>query len=108
MGFPPGQERNDLFINVIPYFEFSIISKNYHTLILSNIPILGSEDDDAVRRFIELIDQLYDRRVNVIVSAMSSPEKLYTGTHVLNRFQRTISRLAEFQSDKYIKEPHRA
>ena len=87
--------------------EFSKISKSYHTLILSNIPILGSEDDDAVRRLIELIDQLYDRRVNVIVSAMSSPEELYTGTRILNRFQRTISRLAEFQSDKYIKEPHR-
>jgi cell division protein ZapE len=53
------------------------------------------------------VDELYDRRVNLIASAMSKPETLYSGTRMDARFQRTASRLKEFQSIKYINEPHR-
>ena len=91
----------------ISKFEFIELAHTYHTLLLSKIPLLGSEDDDAVRRFVELVDELYDRRVNLVASAMSKPETLYSGTRMDARFQRTASRLKEFQSIKYINEPHR-
>jgi len=82
--------------------EYSFISHRYHTLLLSNVPILGADQDDAARRFIELIDNLYERRVKVIISAMAQPESLYIGTRLTEKFQRTISRLVELSSEKYI------
>ena len=98
---------DDLCRAPLSNLEMLNISKTYHTLMLSNIPLLGPDDDDAVRRFVELVDQLYDRRVNVIISAMGAAGALYTGTRLMDRFQRSISRLNEFQSAKYVKEPHR-
>ena len=82
--------------------EYSFISKKYHTLILSNVPILGPNQDDAARRFIELIDNLYEQRVRLIISAMAQPESLYIGTRLTEQFKRTISRLGELSSKKYI------
>ena len=87
--------------------DFVEISRTWHTLILSDIPLLGSDDDDAVRRFIELVDELYDRRVNLVASAAGAPELLYTGTRMKRGFQRVASRLWEFQSRDYIATSHR-
>ena len=87
--------------------DFAAISSAYHTVVLTNIPILGSEHPDEARRFIELIDELYDHRVNLIASAASPPEELYEGGRMHQGFKRTISRLHEFQSSAYISQPHR-
>jgi cell division protein ZapE len=87
--------------------DFAEISRTCHTLVLSDIPVLGPQDDDAARRFVELVDELYDRRVNLVASAAGPPETLYTGTRMRRGFRRVASRLWEFQSTGYITEPHR-
>jgi cell division protein ZapE len=62
--------------------------------------------DDACRRFIELVDELYDRNVNLIVSSATQPEMLYVGTRLAEPFLRTASRLNEMRSRTYLSKPH--
>ena len=87
--------------------DYVELSRACHTVLLSNIPKLYSHQDDCVRRLIELIDEFYDRRVNVIVSAAGPPETLYTGSRLTLPFNRSTSRLMAFQSADYIALPHR-
>ena len=71
------------------------------------MPNLGEEMDDAVRRFIHLVDALYDHGVKLIVSAASQPERLYSGERLRQAFQRTASRLTEMSGTAYLARPHR-
>ena len=87
--------------------DYVILSKRFHTLLITGIPVLGADEDDATRRLIELIDELYDRRVNVIVSAAAPAESLYQGKRLQLDFQRLISRMHEFASWDYIALTHR-
>ena len=74
--------------------------------MLSDVPLLDRDASDAARRFINLIDELYDRNVKLIVSAAAAPEDLYTGTRLAEPFKRTASRLREMQSHDYLARPH--
>ncbi len=87
--------------------DYVEISRICHTLLISEIPCLDNEHDDAARRFVELIDELYDRRVNVIVSAATQPDGLYRGQRLARGFARATSRLNEFQSADYLASAHR-
>ncbi len=58
--------------------------------------------DDAARRFINLIDALYDSQVNLVVSAAVEPGEIYNSDKLKFEFQRTVSRLYEMQSKKYL------
>jgi cell division protein ZapE len=87
--------------------DYAELSRSCHTILISDIPQLHSHQDDAVRRLVELIDELYDRRVNVIVSAAGPPETLYRGSRMTLPFNRSASRLMAFQSPDYIAQPHR-
>ena len=87
--------------------DYVELSRLFHTIFLSNIPLLGIEGDDPARRFVELIDELYDRRVNVVISAAQMPEHLYCGKRLSHSFERTVSRLREFSSADYIALSHR-
>ena len=87
--------------------DYVELSRLFHTLLISNVPILGIDGDDPARRFVELVDELYDRRVNVILSAAASPEELYRGVRLSASFERTESRLREFSSAEYLASPHR-
>jgi len=87
--------------------DYVEISRACHTLLISEVPYLDAEHDDAARRFVELIDELYDRRVNVIASAATSPDALYRGERMARGFARTASRLHEFQSTDYLSSAHR-
>ena len=78
----------------------------YHTIFLEDIPILLQEDDDAARRFINLIDELYDRQVNLVVLAAALPGELYKGKRLAKPFLRTSSRLMEMKSKEYLAKPH--
>ena len=86
--------------------DYIELSKRFHTLLLSDIPLLDAGLDDPARRLIELVDELYDRGVNLIVSAAVLPSKLYNGNRLAEPFKRTISRLQEMGSQDYLARPH--
>ncbi len=86
--------------------DYIELSKRFHTVMIEDIPMLDAEHDDAARRLIELIDELYDRGVNLIVSAACAPQQLYTGTRLRQPFERTASRLREMSSRAYLARPH--
>ena len=87
--------------------DYVELSRSCHTLLLSGIPCFDADRENAARRFVELIDELYDRRVNVIVSAAAPANELYRGTRLAKDFVRTASRLHEFQSEDYLASAHR-
>ena len=105
--------------NGVAWFDFEVLcnapratqdylqlAEQFHTLLLSNIPIMDEYMDDKARRFIYLIDALYDRKVKIFLSAETEPEQLYRGDMLEFAFQRTLSRLIEMQSEHYLARPH--
>lgn len=88
--------------------DYIELARTYRTVLLSDVPALGPEHDDAARRFIGLIDELYDRGVKLVVSAATEPEALYRGTYLAEAFRRTVSRLIEMRSAEYLARPHLA
>lgn len=106
----------------IAWFEFSALcegpravadyielARSFNTVLLSNVPILGSSlvGEDASKRFVHLIDEFYDRNVNLIVSAAAEPTLLYRGNRHRQEFARTESRLIEMQSAEYLARAHK-
>jgi cell division protein ZapE len=80
----------------------------YHTVFVSRVPVMDASADDAARRFISMVDEFYDRSVKLILSAAaSSPDELYRGERLAFEYRRTMSRLSEMQSRKYLAQPHR-
>jgi len=88
--------------------DYIAIASEYQSVIIANVPVFSVEADNAARRFISVIDEFYDRGVNVIISAAAPPSDLYKGEKVKFEFQRTASRLAEMQSEDYLARAHRA
>jgi cell division protein ZapE len=88
--------------------DYILIAQQYSTVIISNIPVLDEHSDDMARRFIYLIDALYDRNVKLIASASSEPEKIYRGNMLEFAFHRTSSRLIEMRSHQYLSKSHKA
>ncbi|PTQ89893.1 cell division protein ZapE [Agitococcus lubricus] len=86
--------------------DYIEIAKEYHTVLLSNVPIMGEKNDDATRRFINLIDELYDRQVKLIITAEASIEQIYSQGKLNFEIKRTRSRLQEMQSQEYLELPH--
>jgi cell division protein ZapE len=87
--------------------DYIEIAREYQSVIVSHIPVLTAQRENAARRFIALVDELYDRHVNLILSAAARPEALYEGDRLGFEFQRTISRLTEMQSEEYLASEHR-
>ena len=86
--------------------DYIEIARQCHTVLLSDLPQMAERDNDAARRFIELVDEFYDRHVNLIVSSDFPPDALYTGKRLAQPFQRTASRLVEMRSAQYLGKPH--
>ena len=69
---------------------------------MSHIPILGGENDDSARRLIALVDECYERNVNLILSMKAELKEIYIGERLAEPFKRTISRLEEMRSREYL------
>ena len=91
--------------NVPDYIELARI---FHTIVLYDIRILNPDSESAARRFIALIDEFYDRNVNVIFHAEAPINLIYQGNQLTKVFERTISRVIEMQADSYLSAAHRA
>jgi cell division protein ZapE len=79
----------------------------YHTIFISNVPEFTRGDENAARRFIMLVDEFYDRNVNIVVSAAAAPGSLYHGERLRMEFLRAASRLIEMQTQQYLAGEHR-
>jgi cell division protein ZapE len=88
--------------------DYIDLSCEYHAVVISNIPILNKEKEDATRRFINLVDEFYDRNVNLVISADSPLETLYQGSKLVFEFERTKSRLIEMQTTEFLSRAHRS
>jgi cell division protein ZapE len=87
--------------------DYLELTSLFHTLIVSGVPKMGPSMASPARRFVWLVDVLYDRRVKLIVSAECPPEALYTEGPMATEFHRTVSRLVEMQSRDYLEAPRR-
>lgn len=89
--------------------DYLRIAQEFHTLMLDHIPVIGAEQRNEAKRFITLIDALYDYAVELIASAEAAPADLYQGTdgYEAHEFKRTASRLTEMASEAYLALPHR-
>jgi len=82
------------------------VAPEFHTVLLDHIPLLTPDMRNAARRFTLLIDTLYDEGVKLVCSAAAPPDGLYPEGYGADSFRRTASRLAEMQSDDYLKRGH--
>jgi cell division protein ZapE len=86
--------------------DYLALASHYHTVMLSGIPILTPAERDAAKRFVTLIDALYEHNVHFICSAAEPPERLYPAGDGSFEFHRTVSRLMEMQSPEYLAQQH--
>ena len=86
--------------------DYIEICSEFHSLFISNVPIMKGSNDDSARRFIALVDECYERNVNLILSMETELEQIYSGERLLEPFKRTISRLEEMRSKEYLSRPH--
>jgi cell division protein ZapE len=86
--------------------DYLALATHFHTLILDDIPRLSPDNFDEARRFITLIDTLYDHRVKLLASAEAMPDQLYARGENARMFERTASRLTEMQSPDWLALPH--
>ena len=87
--------------------DYIEIATECHTVLVGGIPRFDGQNDDPARRFVHLVDELYDRHVNLVCTAAARPPELYTGDRLTGAFERTASRLIEMRSAEYLALEHR-
>ena len=87
--------------------DYIELAKIFHAILISNVEQMGVNEDDLARRFINLVDEFYDRNVKLILSAEVELKDLYTGGRLNFEFQRTLSRLLEMQSHEFLSRAHK-
>ncbi|TXH66436.1 MAG: cell division protein ZapE [Lysobacteraceae bacterium] len=87
--------------------DYIEIATEFHTVLIGGVPLFDAWRDDAARRFVTLIDEIYDRHVNLVCTADAAPAALYRGDRLIAAFERTASRLIEMQSTTYLALEHR-
>ena len=88
--------------------DYIELARLYHSIFVSDIPQMGDNQNDKAKRFINMIDEFYDRRVKLFVSAATEPQAIYTGQRLAFEFQRTVSRLLEMRSHDYMQLAHKS
>jgi cell division protein ZapE len=99
---------DDLCAQPLAAADYLKIAHEFHTIILDRIPVMDYARRNEAKRFIILIDTLYDHAVKLLASAQAQPDALYTATegYETNEFKRTASRLIEMRSQAYLGLPH--
>jgi len=87
--------------------DYIELARIYHAVLISGVPALGGDADDQARRFVNLVDEFYDRNVKLVLAAEKPLLELYRGGRLAFEFQRTISRLQEMQSMEYLAREHK-
>lgn len=99
-------EFSELCESARSQYDYMELSKIYHTVLLANVQQMGLGTDDVARRFIALVDEFYERKVKLIISAAVPMEQLYTEGLLSFEFKRCLSRLQEMQSQDYLALAH--
>lgn len=86
--------------------DYIEIAQEFHAVLIGGIPVFDGNNDDPARRFINAIDEFYDRRVKLVCTADAVSVYLYRGTRLAAMFERTTSRLIEMQSTEYLTQQH--
>jgi cell division protein ZapE len=88
--------------------DYLRLAHDYHTILVDRIPVMDYGERNAAKRFISLIDTLYDNGVKLMASAAADPVSLYVATDGVeaNEFKRTSSRLIEMSSESYLAQAH--
>ncbi|ALM52127.1 cell division protein ZapE [Halomonas huangheensis] len=87
--------------------DYIELAREYHTVLVSGVKRMSGATDDQARRFINMVDEFYDRGVKLLMSAEVPAEELYSGGKLEFEYQRTLSRLQEMQSREYLSLPHK-
>lgn len=96
----------DLCAKALGAADYIALATHFHTVLIDGVPTMKDELRNEAKRFMTLIDALYEHKVNVVVAAEGPPERLYPeGTHAFE-FERTVSRLMEMQSEDYLQRQH--
>lgn len=88
--------------------DYIELAREYHAVLVGGVPRLEADKDDQARRFINLVDEFYDRNVKLVLAAAVPLEDIYAGGRLGFEFARTRSRLLEMQSHEYLARPHRS
>ena len=88
--------------------DYIEIAKEFHAVLISDVPQMGPHNEDRARRFINLVDEFYDRNIKLVLSASVNLQDLYQEGRLAFEFQRTCSRLQEMQSHEYLAAAHKA
>jgi cell division protein ZapE len=101
---------HDLCEQPLAAADYLRIAREYHTIVLDHVPVMTYDNRNAAKRFIILIDTLYDTNVKLIASAAAEPDALYRADegYEAQEFKRTASRLIEMRSQAYLARPHGA
>lgn len=101
-------QASDLLNQALGAQDFLRIAQTFHTLVIENIPVIGDDQRNEARRFILLVDTLYENGVKLIATAEAEPNRLYTAKDGRESFEfaRTASRLYEMRSSEYLARPH--
>lgn len=86
--------------------DFLAIASRFHTVMVDDIPRLEAAERDAAKRFVVLVDSLYEHKVNLFATAAAEPGALYTEGDTAFEFERTVSRLMEMQAEDYLDSQH--
>lgn len=87
--------------------DYIELAREFHSVLVSNVTRMSGATDDQARRFINMVDEFYDRGVKLLMSAEVPAERLYADGRLGFEFQRTLSRLQEMQSREYLALPHK-
>ncbi|MFT7300215.1 MAG: cell division protein ZapE [Porticoccus sp.] len=88
-------------------YDYIELAREFHAVLVGGVRQMGQKNDDIARRFINMVDEFYDRNVKLVISAEVKLGSLYSGGRLKFEFQRTQSRLLEMQSHEYLARPHR-